>query len=44
VDGEPTPHDDVSELRWFPKDALPEDVDLAFRWLAGSLRDWSAKR
>ena len=41
--GEPTPNDDVSELRWFPKDAIPEDVELAFRWLAAGLRDWSAK-
>lgn len=44
ADGEPTPDDDVAELRWFPKDALPEDVDFAFRWLAAGLRDWSAKR
>lgn len=43
VEGEPTPNDDVSELRWFPKDELPEDVELAFRWLAGGLRDWSAR-
>jgi 8-oxo-dGTP diphosphatase len=40
AEGEPTPDDDVSELRWFPKDALPKDVDLAFRWLAKSLRHW----
>ena len=40
--GDPTPNDDVSELRWFPKDALPEDVELAFRWLAKSLHDWIA--
>ena len=40
--GDPTPNDDVSELRWFPKDALPEDVELAFRWLAKSLHDWTA--
>jgi 8-oxo-dGTP diphosphatase len=44
VDGQPTPNDDVSELRWFPKDDLPEDVEMAFRWLAGGLRDWSARR
>jgi ADP-ribose pyrophosphatase YjhB (NUDIX family) len=43
AEGEPTPNDDVSELRWFARDALPPDVDLAFRWLAKSLRDWSAK-
>jgi 8-oxo-dGTP diphosphatase len=38
--GEPVPADDVAELRWFPLDALPEDVELAFRWLALSLRAW----
>jgi ADP-ribose pyrophosphatase YjhB (NUDIX family) len=41
--GEPAPADDVSELRWFPKDALPSDVELAFRWLAAGLRGWSAR-
>jgi 8-oxo-dGTP diphosphatase len=40
TEGEPTPDDDVSELRWFPRDALPQDVDLAFRWLAKSLGAW----
>jgi 8-oxo-dGTP diphosphatase len=44
VSGDPVPADDVSELRWFTKDELPEDVELAFRWLAGGLRDWSARR
>jgi ADP-ribose pyrophosphatase YjhB (NUDIX family) len=42
--GEPTPADDVSELRWFPKDALPGDDELAFRWLASALRSWAAGR
>jgi 8-oxo-dGTP diphosphatase len=41
--GEPVPSDDVAELRWFPKDRLPADVDLAFRWLAVSLRGWAGK-
>jgi NAD+ diphosphatase len=40
--GDPAPSDDVSELRWFSKDALPGDGDLAFRWLAPSLRAWAA--
>lgn len=40
AEGEPTPDDDVSELRWFPIDAMPDDVELAFRWLAKSLHDW----
>jgi ADP-ribose pyrophosphatase YjhB (NUDIX family) len=42
--GEPVPADDVSELRWFPRDALPRDDELAFRWLAPSLRAWAATR
>jgi 8-oxo-dGTP diphosphatase len=41
VSGEPNPDDDVSELRWFPRDGLPPDDELAFRWLATALRDWS---
>jgi ADP-ribose pyrophosphatase YjhB (NUDIX family) len=44
VEGEPAPSDDVSELRWFPTDALPADHELAFRWLARSLRTWAASR
>jgi 8-oxo-dGTP diphosphatase len=39
--GEPTPADDVSELRWFARDELPPDEALAFRWLAPALRDWA---
>jgi len=42
VGGEAAPADDVAELRWFPRDALPPDEDVAFRWLAPSLRDWVA--
>jgi ADP-ribose pyrophosphatase YjhB (NUDIX family) len=38
--GEASPADDVSELRWFPREELPPDDDLAFRWLAPSLRAW----
>jgi 8-oxo-dGTP diphosphatase len=41
VSGEPQPADDVSELRWFPLDELPEEDELAFRWLAKALREWS---
>ncbi len=41
VAGEPAPADDVSELQWFPRDALPTDEELAFRWLAPSLRAWA---
>jgi ADP-ribose pyrophosphatase YjhB (NUDIX family) len=32
--GDPTPADDVSELRWFARDALPGPHELAFRWVA----------
>ncbi len=42
VSGEPEPADDVSELRWFPRDELPPDDELAFRWLAKALREWSS--
>ena len=41
VAGEPAPADDVSELRWFPRDGLPRDEELAFRWLGPSLRAWA---
>jgi 8-oxo-dGTP diphosphatase len=44
VSGEPEPADDVSELRWFPRDELPRDEELAFRWLATALRQWSPNR
>lgn len=39
--GEPVPADDVAELAWFPRDALPADGELAFRWLAPALRAWA---
>jgi len=44
VAGAPAPADDVSELRWFPCDGLPPDEELAFRWLAPSLRAWAERR
>lgn len=37
--GELTPADDVAELRWFARDDLPDEDELAFRWLARCLRD-----
>ncbi len=40
--GEPAPADDVSELRWFPRDGLPPAEELAFRWLGPSLRAWAS--
>ena len=36
--GEPTPADDVSELRWFALDDLPPDEELAFDNVAKALR------
>jgi 8-oxo-dGTP diphosphatase len=41
--GDPTPADDVSELRWFAYDDLPPDAEFAFRWLSPGLRAWVAK-
>jgi 8-oxo-dGTP diphosphatase len=38
VSGEPTPADDVSELRWFSLDDLPTDDELAFENVAEALR------
>jgi 8-oxo-dGTP diphosphatase len=31
LSGDPQPADDVSELRWFAPDELPDDAELAFR-------------
>jgi 8-oxo-dGTP diphosphatase len=38
VSGEPTPADDVAELRWFPIDDLPPDDEIAFRNVVKALR------
>lgn len=40
VAGELDAADDVAELRWFPRDALPPADELAFRWLAPALERW----
>ena len=37
VAGDPTPADDVSELRWFRRAALPAESELASDWLAPCL-------
>ncbi len=42
VQGTPVPADDVAELGWFARDALPADDELAFRWLARCLAGWAA--
>jgi 8-oxo-dGTP diphosphatase len=41
VSGELEPADDVSELRWFARDGLPPDDELAFTWVARALREWA---
>jgi 8-oxo-dGTP diphosphatase len=38
VSGEPTPADDVSELRWFSLDDLPPDGEIAFRNVLEAIR------
>jgi 8-oxo-dGTP diphosphatase len=42
--GELEPADDVAELEWFARDALPGDDELAFSWLAKALADWAGNR
>lgn len=41
VSGEPTPADDVSELRWFAPDGLPADEEIAFTRFGPFLRAWA---
>ena len=40
--GELEAADDVSELAWFERDALPLTDELAFRWLAVALPEWAS--
>ena len=40
LDGEPTPADDVAELRWFGRGELPPSDELAFRNNAAVLSRW----
>jgi mutator protein MutT len=40
VSGEPEPADDVAELRWFARDELPGNDELAFRNNAEVLSRW----
>jgi 8-oxo-dGTP diphosphatase len=42
VSGDASPADDVSELRWFPRDAPPPPEECAFRWVARFLSSLSA--
>jgi 8-oxo-dGTP diphosphatase len=41
VAGDPVPADDVSELRWFARDALPPDGEIAFTRFGPFLRGWA---
>jgi hypothetical protein len=40
---EPTPQDDVAELRWFEPDELPPDEDFAFQNTRDMLAVWRAR-
>ena len=42
VSGDPAPADDVSELRWFPRDAPPPSEECAFHWVAKFLHSASS--
>jgi 8-oxo-dGTP diphosphatase len=45
VSGEMEPADDVSELRWFAPDELPDaDGEYAFHWVAPFVKRWAASR
>ena len=41
--GDPVPADDVSELRWFARDALPPDEEIAFTRFGPFLRAWAER-
>ena len=43
VGGDAEAADDVTELAWFPRDALPAEAELAFRWIAPALREWATR-
>lgn len=43
VGGDPQPADDVTQLAWFPRDDLPADDELAFRWIRVALRQWAGR-
>lgn len=42
--GEPEAGDDASELRWFPRDALPPDDEIGFPNVRQLLREWVTAR
>ena len=41
--GRLAPADDVSEVRWFTPDSLPDEDELAFGWLARCLAERSTR-
>jgi ADP-ribose pyrophosphatase YjhB (NUDIX family) len=43
VSGEPTPADDVADLDWFPRDALPAKEKFAFRNTVDVLECWGGR-
>jgi 8-oxo-dGTP diphosphatase len=43
ISGTPRPADDVTELAWFARSALPADDELAFHWIPSALRAWAGK-
>jgi ADP-ribose pyrophosphatase YjhB (NUDIX family) len=43
VDGEPSPADDVAELRWFGRDELPARTEIAFTNTVAVLEAWRAR-
>jgi ADP-ribose pyrophosphatase YjhB (NUDIX family) len=40
VSGDPHPDDDVAELQWFERDALPPPGELAFHSVRSALAAW----
>ena len=40
ISGDPRPDDDVAELRWFERDALPLPEELAFDGVRKALGFW----
>jgi len=43
LSGDPSPADDVSELRWFARDELPSPDECAFEMVAAVLADWGTR-
>jgi ADP-ribose pyrophosphatase YjhB (NUDIX family) len=41
--GDPAPASDVCELRWYRRDDLPADAEIAFRCVAEALSTWGSR-